>query len=146
MSYIKESLGQDEEIKFRFRFHWWIKVQIVVVYMASPILAAIFYSYLGTVSLLLLLIGVIHHLHYKTIEMGATNKRIILKEGIIARRTEEQILAKIETVEINQGILGRLLGYGDVNVTGTGGSPLVFQDIDDPIAVKKSIDSLLYSS
>ena len=52
-------------------------------------------------------------------------------------------LSKIETVEIKQGIIGRIFGYGDVIVTGTGISNVVFKYVSNPINVKKEIESQL---
>ena len=74
-------------------------------------------------------------------EYGLTNNRIITKTGIISRSTEEMKLSKIETVEIKQGILGRMLGYGNVVITGTGSSNVIIAKVSNPIDVKKKIDS-----
>jgi hypothetical protein len=51
-------------------------------------------------------------------------------------------LASIETVEINQGIWGRIFGFGTVKVTGRGISDLMFKNIDDPMSVKRQIESV----
>jgi uncharacterized membrane protein YdbT with pleckstrin-like domain len=71
-----------------------------------------------------------------------TNKRVILKRGVISRHTEEMKLGSIETVEIDQGVWGRLFGFGTVKVTGRGLSDVVFRRIDDPMAVKRAIESV----
>ena len=59
------------------------------------------------------------------------------------RNTEELLLTKVETVELKQGVLGRILGYGDVQLTGTGNSYLVFNTISSPMNVKRNIESIL---
>ena len=74
--------------------------------------------------------------------MGVTNKRVIFKTGIISRHSDEMKISSIETVEIEQGVPGRILGYGTVKVTGKGISDLVFTRIDDPMNVKRKIDSV----
>ena len=56
--------------------------------------------------------------------------------------SDEMKIASIETVEINQGVFGRIFGYGDVKVTGKGISDVIFSKIDDPIEVKKAIESI----
>ena len=76
-------------------------------------------------------------------EQGVTTKKGIKKVGIISRNTEELLLSQVETVEIKQGVLGRLLGYGNVRLTGTGSSNLIFHTISNPINVKNNIESLL---
>jgi uncharacterized membrane protein YdbT with pleckstrin-like domain len=81
-------------------------------------------------------------LKLRSIEQGVTNKRVILKRGIISRKTEEMKVASIETVEIIQGVMGRLFGYGDVKVTGRGISDVLFKKINDPMDVKRKIESV----
>lgn len=91
---------------------------------------------------LLLPFAIVEYFRLRFLEMGVTNKRVIQKRGIISRRTDEMKLRSIETVEIDQGIFGRLLGFGSVKVTGRGISDVVFKNIDDPMTVKKSIESV----
>ena len=76
------------------------------------------------------------------IEQGVTNKRVILKKGIISRKSEEMKVESIETVEIIQGVFGRILGFGTIKVTGRGISNLIFQKINNPMDVKRKIESL----
>lgn len=73
--------------------------------------------------------------------MAVTNYRIIYKSGVISRRSDEIRLRKVESSEIQQNIIGRILGYGDINITGTGGSGFVFKGIDSPMKIKRIVDS-----
>jgi uncharacterized membrane protein YdbT with pleckstrin-like domain len=82
------------------------------------------------------------YLQLRFTEQGVTNKRVILKRGVIGRQTEEMKVTSIETVEIDQGVLGRIFGYGTVKVTGRGISDVVFRGVDDPMAVKRQIESV----
>ena len=81
-------------------------------------------------------------LKLRSIEQGVTNKRVILKRGIISRKSEEMKITSIETVEIIQGVMGRIFGYGDVKVTGRGISDVLFKKINDPMDVKRKIESV----
>ena len=66
-------------------------------------------------------------------EIAVTNRRVIYKRGFISRTTAEMQMDKIESVEVDQSILGRILDYGKVTVLGTGvGSGL--EKIKEPIA------------
>ena len=65
-------------------------------------------------------------IRWLTVHMGLTDYRVIYKEGLIRRETDEMRLSKIETVDIDQSVLGRILGYGTLEMTGTGGSRVVF--------------------
>jgi uncharacterized membrane protein YdbT with pleckstrin-like domain len=78
----------------------------------------------------------------RNIEQGVTNERVILKTGIISRTSEEMKISSIETVEIIQGVIGRIFGFGTIKVTGRGISDLVFKKINDPMDVKRKIESI----
>lgn len=130
-TYIHDSLSDGETVETTFKLHWlsWCWVWFLVI--ISPFT-------LGPT----LLWAVYEWLKLRNLEQGVTNKRVIYKAGIIARKTEEMKLSSIETVEIKQGVLGRILGFGDVHVTGRGISDVVFPKIDNPMQVKKAIESL----
>jgi uncharacterized membrane protein YdbT with pleckstrin-like domain len=131
MSYIEESLSKDEKIETVFRLHWfaWVPMWIWIV--------------LGFVTFgITWLVAIYEYLRLRNIEQGVTNKRVVYKTGIISRRTDEMKVTSIETVEIDQGVIGRLFDFGDVRVTGRGISDVVFRRIDDPMAVKRAIESI----
>jgi uncharacterized membrane protein YdbT with pleckstrin-like domain len=131
MSYIEESLSSGEEVVAVFRLHWFSRLPMVLwILLALP-----------TLGLTLILAGY-EFVRLRCIEQGLTNKRVVFKKGIISRSTEEMKLKSVETVEIEQGVLGRIFGYGDVKVTGRGISDVVFKGVADPIAVKKQIESV----
>lgn len=131
MSYIEESLSAGEEVRALFKLHWVAKIPLIVwLILAIP-----------TLGITLLLAGW-EWLKLRSIEQGVTNKRVIYKEGIISRRSEEMKISSVETVEIIQGVMGRMLGFGTVKVTGRGISDLQFKNINDPMDVKRKIESV----
>jgi uncharacterized membrane protein YdbT with pleckstrin-like domain len=131
VTYIEESLSAGEQVEGLFRLHWiaWIPMAIWIL-LAIPTFG------------LTLFIALYEYLRLRFQERGVTNKRVILKQGIISRRTEEMRLKSIETVEIDQGVLGRIFGFGTVKITGKGVSDFLFKGIDDPLAVKRRIESI----
>lgn len=131
-SYIQESLSNGESVEELFKLHWLTWATVWFLILISPFT-------LG----LTLIWAIYKWLGLRTLEQGVTNKRVVYKKGIISRSTEEMKLSSVETVEIKQSVLGRLLGFGNVHVTGKGISDVVFPNIDNPLAVKKAIDSLL---
>lgn len=131
MSYIEQSLSRGENIEKVFKLHW-TSYSFFVLYL---ILAIPTFG-------IFLFVAIYEYFRLKTLEYGATNKRVIFKKGIIARSTEEMKLGSIETVEIEQSILGRLFDFGTVKVSGRGISDVVFKGIDNPLMVKKTIDSI----
>ncbi|MED5493934.1 PH domain-containing protein [Halopseudomonas pachastrellae] len=131
MSYIEDSLSSGEVIHKVFQLHWLAKVPMYC------------WLVLGLVTFgLTWLIALYEYFRLRSIEQGVTNKRVILKNGIISRHTEEMKLSSIETVEIEQGIWGRMFGYGTVKLTGRGISDVKFRNIDDPMQVKRDIESV----
>ena len=123
MSYIKKTLISDEKIVATFKLHW-------IVYLKYILFWWLFFPIIWLIQALF-------------IEYALTTKRVVSKEGVISRNTEEMRLAKAETIEVKQGILGRILGYGTVIVTGTGSSYVAFKTVTDPLKVKRHIDAEL---
>jgi uncharacterized membrane protein YdbT with pleckstrin-like domain len=126
MAYIDESLSTGEEISALFKLHWVTHIPMVLWLLLVVTFPFAIYEYL----------------RLRHTEQGVTNKRVVFKTGIISRKSEEMKLGSIETVEIDQGILGRILGYGNVRVTGRGTSDVLFRSVSDPMAVKRAIESI----
>ena len=61
-------------------------------------------------------------IHVLTTELALTNRRIIAKSGLIRRNTIELKTNRVESLEVNQGILGRIFNFGSIVVKGVGGS------------------------
>tara|TARA_B100000242_G_scaffold63425_1_gene38792 strand:+ start:3757 stop:4200 length:444 start_codon:yes stop_codon:yes gene_type:complete len=136
MGFIEKILAEDEIIIRKIKLHWLNYAPVITWFLLG-----IYFSEKSELGFIIpisisfyLFLGV-----YFT-EYVLTNKRIILKKGIISRYTEEQILKKVETVEFKQGILPRLFGTGSVQVTGTGNSIILFRYVVNPIGVRKIID------
>lgn len=131
MSYIEESLSSGEKVEAVFKLHWFARVPMFIwLILGIPTIG------------LTWLIALYEFLRLRSIEQGVTNKRVILKRGIISRKTEEMKVTSIETVEIDQGLWGRLFGFGTVKITGRGISDVVFKGVDDPMSVKRQIEGI----
>jgi uncharacterized membrane protein YdbT with pleckstrin-like domain len=131
MPYIEESLSAGEKVESLFKLHWfaWVPMWLWII-LGIPTFG------------LTWLVALYEFLRLKFTEQGVTNKRVSRKTGIISRKTEEMKLISIETVEINQGVWGRLFGFGTIKVTGRGISDVVYKGVDDPMAVKRQIESI----
>lgn len=131
MGYIQDSLSNGESVEALFRLHWFSRIPMVILFiLAIPTFG------------IALPFAIWEWLKLRNIEQGVTNRRVILKKGIISRRSEEMKISSIETVEIVQGVIGRIFGFGTVKVTGRGISDVVFRNIDDPMDVKRKIESV----
>jgi uncharacterized membrane protein YdbT with pleckstrin-like domain len=61
---------------------------------------------------------------------------VLQKTGVVSRRSLDIPLAKVESVDLRQGVLGRLLGYGTLVIGGTGGTRQRFRNVYDPHAFR----------
>ena len=77
--------------------------------------------------------------HRLTTETDVTDRRVVHKTGFIKRRTFEMALDKIESVDVDQSILGRLLNYGDVTILGVGEGKQRISTIASPLAFRNAI-------
>lgn len=78
---------------------------------------------------------------YTSSEFAVTDRRVIIKVGWIRRRTMETMLGKIEALGVEQGVLGRMLGFGTIIVTGTGGTQETFDRIGAPLEFRKQVQA-----
>jgi uncharacterized membrane protein YdbT with pleckstrin-like domain len=74
-----------------------------------------------------------------TTEIAVTDRRVIYKRGFIRRHTIEMNMDKVESVDVNQSILGRILDYGTIIVRGTGAGLEPLTSIDSPIEFRNSV-------
>ena len=146
MGYIEETLGQSEALIYRARFHWlhyalaWIELALILglavwIVFFAPNGWLQYLLLLGCAAALLLLFRSV--LPFLITEIGVTNQRLIVKRGWLARSTDEIALRSIEQVNFQQGFIGRLLGYGQVDVHGTGGRQSSYSADRRPGAVRE---------
>jgi uncharacterized membrane protein YdbT with pleckstrin-like domain len=130
MSYIRKSLGEGERIIALAHFHW----------------LYVFFAVLSLVVLGIVLIGlwifIVMMIRYHTTEIGVTTHRFIMKTGWIRRDTQEIALDNIEGVQIHQSIWGRIFGYGQLIVQGTGVDAVKLPPmIGDPVGFRRAIET-----
>jgi uncharacterized membrane protein YdbT with pleckstrin-like domain len=76
-------------------------------------------------------------------EFAVTNKRVLVKVGLVRRHSLELLLQKVEGIGVDQGILGRILGYGTITVSGTGGTREAFRMIANPLEFRRQVQASL---
>lgn len=129
MSYIEQSLGSGEQLVARAHFHWW--------YSMKAWLALIF---LG-VFLIGIWIFVAMMVRKWTTEIAVTTHRFVEKEGLFTLKTYEVALHNIEGVRVSQSFWGRILGYGNLRIEGTGVDHVDLPTIGDPIGFRAAIET-----
>jgi uncharacterized membrane protein YdbT with pleckstrin-like domain len=156
-SYVDSVLVESERIVYRASIsHWKFFLSYLV---GSLFLAAALGAYMVTdnhagaslamdaaplaIGLAVILSALIRR---QTTELVLTDRRIITKRGLIARDTIEMNLNKVESVHVNQGLMGRILGYGDVTVVGTGASLEPLRGIARPLELRKQLGGIAASA
>ena len=153
MSYIDRSLGDGERIIGRAYFHWLYTLRACLGLIASLIVFAAIAGYadgtnrawLNVAGLVLVLLGLVDFLRLMirkwTTEIGVTSHRFVKKTGFIALHTNEIALPNIEGVRVQQGILGRVFGFGQIVIEGTGVDAVRNPTIADPVAFRRAIET-----
>jgi uncharacterized membrane protein YdbT with pleckstrin-like domain len=148
MSYLDDHLLTGERIVYRARLHWIIFGAAIAVVVLGLVLAVILqstqhdYWYLGiALAGIGLLLAIGPAIRYLSSEFAVTDKRVLAKHGFIERESIETLLTKIEAIGVDQGIIGRLLDYGSITITGTGGTEESFPRISDPLEFRRQIQS-----
>ena len=141
MAYVDSSLLPDEQIVYKATLHWTIFWQCWVIILIG-IVSLIFQPIVGGLIIFVgLLVGLRKFIEYKTSEFAVTTKRVIIKVGVFRRRTLELLLRQVEAISVEQTVLGRILGFGSVTLTGTGGVREVFHNISSPLEFRRQIHS-----
>ncbi len=148
MGYVERHLLPNEHVVYKTRLHWMLFVRPGLLTLAGVVLALLLRQvldppWLWMIGAAVVVIGLgwafVHYVEVMTSEFAVTNTRLILKVGLISRYTTELLLTKVESIGVQQGLMGRLLGFGDLTVTGTGGAREVFRRVRDPIGFRNHV-------
>jgi len=119
-SYANNHLIKDETVAYEAKLHW--KIFFTLKSLFTLTIAAWLERWLS--------------------EFVITNRRIIIKTGFIGRETFEMNLSKIESVNVDQSVMGRILNYGSITIIGSGGTRETFHNISRPMAFRKAFQEL----
>jgi uncharacterized membrane protein YdbT with pleckstrin-like domain len=149
--YIDEILQPGEKVLYSTNAHWMFYLPAIGAWIVA--IAFLVLSRMVTADALMLVclaFAVIVGLaalywtatawfHRWTTETDVTNMRIVHKTGFIKRRTFEMSLDKVESVDVNQSILGRIMNYGDVTILGVGEGKETISTIASPLSFRNAI-------
>ena len=146
MSYLDDHLLDGERIVYRARLHWTIFLKAIIVVLLGIALGIVLYIYepnywyIGAaLAGLGLLLAIPPFIRYTSTEYAVTNKRLLSKVGFVERESDETLLSKVEAVAVDQGIVGRMLNFGTLTITGTGGTEEAFPRIAAPLEFRRQI-------
>jgi len=149
MSYVDGNLMAGEKVIYRAEIHWyifipgtiWLLIGIAFVYASKhgnpgdP-------NPLGVVGAIFAIIGIIllikAFITKISTELAVTSKRVIAKAGLISRTTVELNHGKVESMNVDQSIMGRVLGFGTIVVNGTGGGKTPIPNIKAPMNFRRN--------
>ena len=139
LKYVENNLLPGEAIVYWARLHPIIFLTPALLALLG--LAAFAVGWIPAASILLvaMILAISRYIRLVTSEFAVTNKRVLIKTGLIRRHTLELLLEKVETVGVDQGIFGRILNYGAIIVIGTGGTKELFPGIAKPLEFRKAV-------
>jgi membrane protein YdbS with pleckstrin-like domain len=157
VGYIEQNLNPGERILYQTRLHWVVlfrSIFVDVLFSASGLALLVWgiagkhsergeAQIVGIAGVTLIVLGniilAIATFRRNATEMAVTNKRIIIKVGFLTKRTIELFLSKVESVGVEQTVLGRMLGFGSITVRGTGGTNEPFSHVADPLEFRRQV-------
>jgi uncharacterized membrane protein YdbT with pleckstrin-like domain len=147
MSYVDRHLLPGETVAYRTRLHWkvYLLPGFLVLLVLLPLAILALSSDLKILALLpavaaLAVIG-LAWLRRRGSEFAVTNKRVIIKLGVLTTRSIELLLTKVEGIAVEQSLSGRIFGYGGIVVTGSGGTKEPFEGIQSPLDFRQAVQA-----
>jgi uncharacterized membrane protein YdbT with pleckstrin-like domain len=142
MGYIESNLLPGETVVQRARLHWIVFMKSIAVILLGLAVVALQPVVGGVIAAVGLVMAVPPWLERWTSEFGVTSKRVIIKVGLIQRRTLELLIRQVEAISVDQSLAGRIFNFGTITLTGTGGVKETFHNISNPLEFRRSIQSL----
>jgi uncharacterized membrane protein YdbT with pleckstrin-like domain len=157
MGYIDQSLVPGETIAYRARLHWIVVAPILLAGGALVLAGAValLFALLGSgtardasvplsvAGAVLLLAGTgwiaFGMVRWMATEINVTTRRVLIKTGVLTRRTTEVLLSKVESVSVEESVSARIFGFGRVTIHGTGGTPETFDRIAGPQRFRRQV-------
>jgi uncharacterized membrane protein YdbT with pleckstrin-like domain len=148
LSYIDRNLIAGERIVYRTRLHWLVLLPPLLIILVV-LLPLCWYLAQGEnrslawipllLAVLILLPAIIKR---RSSDFAVTNKRVMMKSGVFTTHSVELLLNKIEAIGVDQSFIGRLFGYGNIVVTGSGGTHEAFSNIQGPLEFRRAVQSV----
>lgn len=144
MGYTAQSLITGERVLYRTGLHWITLLGPVFLggIFLLPGASLLIAGYagagvaLGGFGTIVIALAVMNR---NATEMAVTNKRVLVKVGLLRRKTIELSLSRVESVIVEQGLWGRMLGYGSIIVRGTGGTAEPFRTVRSPLEFRRQV-------
>jgi uncharacterized membrane protein YdbT with pleckstrin-like domain len=149
--YIDDILQPDEKLLYSTNVHWIFYLPAIVAWLVAGALLVVARMFIqdfvvlfclaaaAIVALAALYLTFRAWFRRWTTETDITNRRVVHRDGVIKRDTFEMSLDKVESVDVSQSIMGRILDYGDVTILGVGEGKKAIKTIAAPLAFRNFI-------
>jgi uncharacterized membrane protein YdbT with pleckstrin-like domain len=128
-----------EPVRYRASLHGSVFMAPLTM-LAAGLGATLVHPMIAVVLLLTGAVGVFGaYAHYASTEILVTSRRVVYRTGVLARRTVEMHMDRIESIDVWQSMLGRLLDFGSVTVKGTGGGIEAMRHVRDPWLLRRHV-------
>lgn len=158
MSYIDTNLVPGEKVIYQTRLHWVVMLWHLVLgifLLILPGIGLLVYVFqhpeieprelhlmqggAGALLLLGIIVLAVGLVRRSATEMAVTTRRVVVKTGLAARKSIEMLLNKVESIEVSETGMGRVMGYGTIVVIGTGGTSEPFHKIAHPLEFRNQV-------
>jgi membrane protein YdbS with pleckstrin-like domain len=148
MNYVDSILEPDERIVYRTKPSWTLYAPAALLTACALVISIVGVNYQfeaagAFIAAVLALAAIVSFIpawfRRATTEIAVTDRRIILKRGFIRRHTVEMNMQKVETVDVDQTLIGRLFNFGNVTIRGTGSTFETIRKIDAPLKLRTSV-------
>ena len=142
MGYIEANLLPGETVIQRARLHWIVFAKAIAVLILGVGILFLQPIVGGVVIAVGAVMAIPPWISRVSSEFGVTSKRVIIKVGVVQRRTLELLIRQVEAIAVDQSLSGRIFNFGTITLTGTGGVREQFHNISNPLEFRRSIQSL----
>jgi len=165
----KRNLQENEELMHVPCLHWFYTVKYMILSLPLFVILLILWNYAEDYAasgwfpgietaedfqyvlryvflaavLLVMVVFVCRIIMFICVEYGVTNKRLMIRKGVLRRVTTEIPIDKIESICCIQGLLGMIFNYGTIRVSGIGGSLPAFRMVGRPYALRRKINKII---
>jgi uncharacterized membrane protein YdbT with pleckstrin-like domain len=149
MNYVDSILEPGETVRYRTSVSWTIYTPALLLAIGAAIAAiggarsSHHATFWWTAAIVLIAASIVAFipawLHRWTTEIAVTDRRVVFKRGLIRRHTIEMNMQKVESVDVDQTLIGRIFDYGNVTIRGTGSSFETLKMIDSPLKLRTTV-------
>ena len=160
MGYVAKTLAPEEDYLYRAHFNWtydfrswfWFAFGLSPIILwvgaygvtgAAPGFGATFLAFAALALFSGVVILFARYVHRWVTVIAVTSLRLVFKTGLISRDTHEVTLDKVEEVLVHQTFLGRILGYGQLTIRGTGIAIIELPVLGEPVRIRREIETAI---